>query len=385
MYSLFLAFVAALGPLEQQGLELLYNLEFQQAYEVFDELSHEDPSSAAGPYHLASTLWMEELTRRGGMAGETFQSSRYWTRTRKDPPSPEQLERFEAYITEATERCKRQLESRPNDVEALYFLGATEGVQSAFEATIRRRYFAAYRAARRARKWHNKLIELDPSLADAYLVPGIYEYATASLKPSVKFLAFLIGIRGSKDKGRQYIRKAADGNRAYWGARLSLVVLDTREKRYDQALRYLRELESSFPKNPLFTFEKGWVYLLKKDWAAARSIYNEVKSKQRLGSPHYDRIPSSLVSLRLGESLLFDAKFTRALVQFDNGLNAADLSGTIRSLLHLRKGQAYDGLHRREKARTEYEATVRLNADKASRRAAKRYLKKPFRIEAEES
>jgi hypothetical protein len=205
MYLLFLALLTAISPLEQKGIDLVYNLEFEPAYEVFEQLSRQNPSSPAGPYYLASTMWMEELTRRGGMAGETFQSSRYWTRTRKEPPSPEQFERFEAYITEATNRSKRVLESHPDDMEALYFLGATEGVKSAFEATIRSRYFAAYRAGRRAQKWHNKLIELDPSLADAYLMPGIYEYATASLKRSVKFLAFLIGIHGSKDKGRQYI------------------------------------------------------------------------------------------------------------------------------------------------------------------------------------
>lgn len=385
MYLLFFAFLASLGPLEEKGIDLVYNLEFQHAYVVFEQLSRESPSSPAGPYYLASTLWMEELTRRGGMAGETFQSSRYWTRTRKEPPSPEQLERFEAYITEATNRSKRMLESHADDIEALYFLGATEGVQSAFEATIKRRYFAAYRAGRRARKWHNKLIELDPSFADAYLVPGIYEYATASLKRSVKVLAFLIGIRGSKDKGLQYIRKAAEGNRAYWGARLSLVVLDTREKRYEQALAHLRELESSFPKNPLFTFEKGWVYLLKKDWPAARSIYNDVRNKQQLQTPNFGRIPSSVVSLRLGESFLFDAKFTESIAHFNEGLRSRDLSNTVRSLLHLRKGQAYDGLDRREEARTEYQATVRLNADKASRRLAKRYLKKPFSLNPDKS
>jgi tetratricopeptide (TPR) repeat protein len=139
-------------------------------------------------------------------------------------------------------------------------------------------------------------------------------------------------------------------------------------------------LESSFPRNPLFTFEKGWVYLLKKDWPAARSVYHEVRSKQQLQAPHYDRIPPSIISLRLGESFLFDAKFKEALAHFDDGLRPPDLSDTVRSLIHLRRGQAYDGLKRREEARAEYDITVNLNADKASRRLAKRYLKKPFRL-----
>ena len=380
MHLLALVLLAALSPLEQKGIELVYNLEFQLAFAVFEQLSHESPSSPAGPYYLASTLWMEELTRRGGMAGETFQSSRYWTRTRQDSLSPERLARFESYTTDAIERSKAVLKSHANDVEALYFLGATEGVKSAFEATIKRRYFAAYRAGRRARKWHNKLIALDPSFADAYLVPGIYEYATASLHRSLKFLAFLIGVRGSKDKGRQYISKAADGDRAYWGARLSLVILDTREKRYSRALSYLRELESSFPRNPLFTFEKGWVFLLKKDWPAARSVYHEVQQKRNLGKPHFERIPLSVLSLRLGESFLFDARFEEALFHFHSGLDRPDLSDAVRSMLHLRRGQSYDGLDRREEARAEYETTIDLNADKASHGLAKRYLKKPFRL-----
>ena len=380
MQLLCLALLVALDPLEQKGIDFVYNLEFHQAFTVFEQLSHQSPSSPAGPYYLASTLWMEELTRRGGMAGETFQSSRYWTRTQEDSLSPERLARFEAYTTDATQRSIAQLESRPNDVEALYFLGATEGVKSAFESTIRRRYFAAYRAGRRARKWHNKLMELDASFADAYLVPGLYEYAMASLQRSVKFLAFLIGVRGSKDKGRQYIRKAADGDRTYWGARLSLVILDTREKRYSRALTYLRELESSFPRNPLFTFEKGWVYLLQKDWPAARSVYHEVQQKRNLRTPHFERIPLSVLSLRLGESFLFDAKFKEALAHFHSGLGVPDVSDPVRSMLHLRRGQAYDGLTRREDARAEYETTVDLNADKASRSLAKRYLKKPFQL-----
>lgn len=381
MNALFLSLLFAVHALERQGVDHLYNLDFEGAYQIFDRLRLEEPTSPAGPYYLASTLWMEELTRRGGMAGETFQSSRYWSRTREEAPSPAVTKRFETYASEAVRRAQAILEDDAQDVEGLYFLGATEGVMSAFEATIRRKFFAAYRLGRRARGRHQKLMERDPPFADAYLLPGIYEYAMATLPRSVRFLGFLIGIRGSKQEGARLLLKAArEGTRAYWPARLALVVLETREKRYHRALAYLRELEAAFPNNPLFPAERGWVYLLRKDWTSARGVFQQIEKKQRLQIPYYHRIPAAIVLLRWGESLLFDGRFDDALEHFDRALTQPDAADTTRAMLHLRRGQAFDGLDRRREARGEYQMTVRLDADRPSRRQAKRYLKEPFQL-----
>ncbi len=381
MGVLALALFITLHPLEQKGIEHLYNLEFQTALTIFERLARDEPTSPAGPHYTASTLWMEELTRRGAMAGETFMSSRYWTRTRKEPPAPSLVERFQAQVAEARRRGEILLEHRDDDREALYFLGATESVVSAFEATVRRSYFASYRAGRRANKHHERLLKLDPDYADASLVPGIYQYTLATLPRSVKYFVLLIGIRGSKEKGIRLISRAArEGKRATWGATLLLTVIDTREKRYHQALTNLSKLETAFPKNPLFLLERGWVQLLRKDWTAAHSVFESVQAKRRKMVPHYDQVPHSLVLLRLGESRLFDARFEDALARLDEALALSDSPDVIRTLLHLRRGQALDGLQRRREARAEYETTVRLNTDKSSRKQAKRYLKKPFAL-----
>jgi hypothetical protein len=284
-------------------------------------------------------------------------------------------------VEEAIRRSKRVLAVRENDREAIYFWGATESVVSAYEATIRRSYFAAYRAGRRALKQHEKLLELDPSWADAHLVPGIYKYTMATLPRSVKILLFLIGMKGSKEKGAEHIKIAVQGGvRTTWGARLSLIVLETREKRYAEALHYLRELEAKFPKNPLFPLEKGWVHLLEQDWSAARRTFRAAQKKQRLQKPHYNRVHPSFILLRLGETYLFDKRVGEALGRFDEALAKRDIPDTVRSVLHLRRGQAYDSLRRREDARAEYETTIRLDTDKASHRLARRYLKTPFRL-----
>jgi tetratricopeptide (TPR) repeat protein len=380
MSTLFLTLLLALYPLEEKGIEELYNLEFEAARSTFARLSIEKPASPAGPHYMASAIWMEELTRRGAMMGETFQSSRYWTRTKKTPLSPALKRRFETEVSEAVRRAEKILETEPNDPEALYFLGATEGVVSAFEATLNRSYFAAYRAGRRARKRHEKLKDIDPDFADAYLVLGTYEYTLATLPRTMKILTFFMGARGSKEKGVQFIRKATEGRRTYWGARLLLTVMDTREKRYKNALQTLREMERAFPRNPLFPVERGWVHLLEKNWAAARSTFEKVRAKQQRDAPHFEQVPTSLVLLRLGESYLFDGRFQNAVNRFNEALSASDLTEATAALLHLRRGQAYDGLEKRQEALAEYRKTIRLNVDKASLRQAKRHLKRPFSL-----
>jgi tetratricopeptide (TPR) repeat protein len=82
----------------------------------------------------------------------------------------------------------------------------------------------------------------------------------------------------------------------------------------------------------------------------------------------------------LGESYLFDGRFQNAVDRFDEALEASDLADATEALLHLRRGQAYDGLEKRQEALADYRETIRLNVDKASRRQAKRHLKEPFSL-----
>jgi hypothetical protein len=371
----------ALHPLERRGFEQLYNLDFRPAAETFQELARQEPSSPAGPHYLASLLWWEELTRRGAMAGETFQSGRYWTRTRREPVAPELQQSFADQVDESLRRSRARLAQNSKDPEALYFAGATESVVSGFEATLNHRYFAAYLAGRRARQHHERLLALDPTAADAYMVPGLFEYTLATLPRSAKFLAFLLGVRGSKEKGIEYLRRTAtSGERARWDARLLLTVIDGREKRYQQALEAMKDFETHFPKNPLYPLEQGWIELQRKDWEAARRIFGEVLLRHDRGVANFDRLGRPLILLRLGESALYAGELATAVERFETAL--ADPAGRpeIKAALYLRRGQAWDVRNERERAKADYLATIALNVDRSSLRAARRYLKSPYRL-----
>src|SRR5262245_43057018 len=91
MSSLTLILALALATpseLEEKGRSHLYNMELSAAREVFSELDRSAPLSPAGPYYRATALWMEEFTRRGGMAGATFRTGQYWS-WKRTPPSPD--------------------------------------------------------------------------------------------------------------------------------------------------------------------------------------------------------------------------------------------------------------------------------------------------------
>ena len=57
-----------------------------------------------------------------------------------------------------------------------------------------------------ARKLHNKVTELDPSIVDARLVQGMHDYVVGSLPWHIKLVGFLAGFRGDRDGRHSHAR-----------------------------------------------------------------------------------------------------------------------------------------------------------------------------------
>ncbi len=377
---LFVAFGAATAAdLEETGRSHLYNMEIGAARAVFSELDRRAPLSPAGPYYEATALWMEEFSRRGGMAGATFRTGQYWS-WKKIPPPVELDREFKRLTQEAILRADAILEREPMDLEGLFFRGSAEGLISAYLASVEHSYYGAYQAGKRAREYHERLLQLDPGYADACLLPGIFEYTLATLPRSLRILGFVIGIKGSKEKGLSMVERAvSEGERTRWVARLSLAVMQQREKRYLSALAALRELEKAFPRNPFFPMERGSVHLLRKDWAAARRAFEEVLAKQKERGESFDLLEPALVFLRLGESLLFAKDHAGAARDLERALGTPGAPDWVRSQVFLRRGMTSDARGLRPAAESDYRRVVRLDTDPQTTRLAKQYLERPFR------
>lgn len=382
----FLLLTVALGlpaaaDLEESGREHLYNMELSSAREAFAELSRLEPHSPAGPYYEATTLWTGEFTRRGGMSGATFRTGAYWSSSREERPDPALDHDFKQLVQETIARADEILKKLPDDEDALFFRGSAEGLMSAYLASVERSYYGAYQAGKRAKDYHERLLKLDPDYADAYLLPGIFEYTVATLPRSLRILGFLVGIRGSKEKGLSLVERAVEkGRRTRWVARLSLSVMQEREKRYGEALRLLVELERAFPGNPFFTMERGSVYLLQKNWVAARRTFEDVAAHRAsdAASESFRLLPPSLVFLRLGESYLFAKNYPQAARELDRALAIPGVPDWVRAQIFLRRGMCSDAQGRRVAAKWDYRRVLKLDDDSVISKLAERYLDQPY-------
>ncbi len=384
MNALLPVLVLALGAstaseLEETGRSHLYNMKIPAARAVFTELDRKVPRSPAGPYYQATALWMEEFSRRGGMAGATFRTGQYWS-WKKFTAAPELDREFKRLIGETITRSDAILETKPADVDGLFFRGSAEGLMSAYLASIEHRYYGAYQAGKRAKEFHEQLLRIHPDYADACLLPGLFEYTLATLPRSLRILGFVVGIKGSKERGLSLVERAVKGGeRTRWIARLSLSVMQQREKRYLSSLAVLRELENRFPGNPFLPMERGSIHLLRKDWTAARLTFEEVLARRAEWGESADLLEPSLVFLRLGESRLFAKDPGGAALEFERALLNPGAPDWVRSQLFLRRGMASDARGLRAAAESDYRRVVRLDTDPQTAKLANQYLDQPYR------
>lgn len=370
---------ASPSELEESGRSHLYNMEIASARDVFSELDRSSPLSPAGPYYEATALWMEEFSRRGGMTGATFRTGQYWF-WKKVPPAPELDREFKRLVRETISRADAILEKDPGNLDGLFFRGSAEGLMSAYLASVEYSYYGAYQAGKRAKEYHERLLAIDPDYADACLLPGIFEYTLATLPRSLRILGFVLGIKGSKEKGLSLVERAvAHGNRTRWVARLSLSVIHERERRYLSSLEVLSELETAFPRNPFLPMERGSVHLLRKDWAAARRAFEEVLAKQAEMGKRFDLLEPSLVFLRLGESRLFAKDPVGAARDLERALEIPGAPDWIRAQVFLRRGMTSDARGLRPAAESDYRRVVRLDVDPQTSGLAKKYLEEPYK------
>ncbi len=111
-----------------------------------------------------------------------------------------------------------------------------------------------------ARKQFLSALRLDPSMADAEVGLGLYNYYVDTLSPMLKFLRFFMGIPGGSKKDG--IRQLENGMNH--GVLLSVVArfylaknLRTYDHEYEQALAVAEPLTKRYPRNPIFLLLVG--------------------------------------------------------------------------------------------------------------------------------
>ena len=103
---------------------------------------------------------------------------------------------------------------------------------------------------------HKDVLKLAPDFRDAELTIGLQNYIVGSLPLPLKMIAGTMGVRGSKKRGLETLeRVAVEGRWSRDLARVLLIDLYKREKRWKDAVATARTLSEKYPRNYLFKLQ----------------------------------------------------------------------------------------------------------------------------------
>lgn len=292
-----------LDTLRAEGYDALYNLDYQGARKRFQKMIDLAPDHPAGAQCFASSLWIQQLNEAWELKSTLYSTDAYEKEATK--PNRAQVDEFRKWIRSAKQLSQARLRKDPRDVEALYFLGAAEGLEAAYAGSVERKFRAALRAGTDSVDHHREVLKLAPDFHDAELTIGLMNYIVGSLPLPVKMLVATMGVRGSKKRGLQALeRVAVDGQWARDVARVLLVDLYKREKRWTDAAEMARQLSEKYPRNYLFKLQM------------AEALVSEILMLRKKKSPVSAQLEQQV--LGIFNSLLRDKTLDRTTVDLIN-------------------------------------------------------------------
>jgi hypothetical protein len=243
-----------LDKLRDEGYRALFNLDYETARHDFQKMIDVAPEDPAGPECLATSLWIQQLNESWKQKATLYSDNDDKSDTKgKSKVDKSQSDEFHRWTRLARQLAEKRLRQNARDVEALYQLGAAEGLEAAYGAGVEHKYMAALRTGSSAVEQHRKVLKLSPEFYDAQLTIGLQDYVIGSLPLPAKMLAGTVGVHGSRKRGiRELEQVARAGHSARDVARMLLIELYKREKRWDDAIATARKLSDEFPRNYLF-------------------------------------------------------------------------------------------------------------------------------------
>jgi tetratricopeptide (TPR) repeat protein len=263
--------------LRAQAAADIYNLDRDEAIALFKRAIAADPTDAAAYRGLATGLWLSITFRRGNMTVDDY-LGRAVTKTSvaMTPPPAEVATAFKDALDHAVALARQRLEQNPKDADAHYQLGSAVGLRASYAATVEGSAMTAFKAAREAYDEHEQVLTLDPRRKDAGLIVGTYRYLVSALSMPLRWMAYMVGFGGGKERGLKMIEDAVTfGGDNQEDARFALILLYNREKRYDDALKTLNALRVRYPRNRLVWLETGATHLRAGRPADAERALNE--------------------------------------------------------------------------------------------------------------
>ncbi|MFN2515218.1 MAG: tetratricopeptide repeat protein [Pyrinomonadaceae bacterium] len=379
--------------LRRNGLEALYNLDYDKAQKDFKEIGRLYPNHPAAPQLLAARVWIKTLYESRRLQSSLFSSDSFYS-SGDDKVDPKVVDEFRSLTREAKRRAEARLKLNSRDIEALDWLAVIQGLKASFEEAVERRHFAALRDGDDAVDYHRQVLKLDPTFIDAGLTVGLYEYVVGSLPLPIKVVAGLTGFRGSKKRGLQMLERVLkEGKWSRDDAKTLLIVLYTREKRFADALAHARDLSARYPRNYLFRLEAADALVSQAEVARKNKNTEAAIKAEREAFATFEELlhdrsvrdtvsrALDLVHFKYGEVLLTAGERERAAKEFLAATKVERAEPALVTMAHLYAARAFDLAGKRSDALAHYREVLTRTDIYAAHDEAKKGLRAPYKTE----
>ncbi len=347
------------------GADYIYNLEFEKAEALFQEVQRKYPVHPAGYFLDAMIEWWKISLNSEDYSNDAL---------------------FKKKIEKVVQISDKILDTNNFDINALFFKGGAIGYRARYY-TIRDEWFNAVQDAKEAYDILQKCQQLAPFNHDIMLGTGLYNYLSKKLPdeyPIIKPLMYFLP-NGDTRLGLFQLRAAARHSRyASVEAKVALLqIYYTFENNNYEALQIAQELSTKYPQNTYFQrylgrcqVRLGMTQDYEKTW---RNVLKGYVNK----APGYNAITAREATYYIGVALMNQQKWSEAVNYFKKSLEGSRKidkkpSGfQVYTLLKL--GNCYDALNKRNEAKKYYKQVLDISEWNDSHKTAKKYIQSAYK------
>ncbi len=348
----------------QQGLELLYNVRFDEAEQRFQSIARMHPDHPVGPFLMALTTWWQILLDL--------------TDTSRD-------EDFYRQMNQVIARSDAILRRDPANFDARFFKGAALGFRGRLRSN-RGDYVRAASDGKDAMDYVLGVARANPSNADFQFGKGLYDYYAAAVpkryalaKPLMVFFpsgdeARGLRLLGTTAREGTYLKTEAH----YFLAQIYYLY----EQDYARTRTHVDWLRRTHPQNPFFHAIDGRVYARWGRWDESRAVFTDILRRYRAKQTGYTPglAEQALYYLARAESARLDHQAAlRYLNQLQSLSSRTKAETYFKVMGRLRQGMAYDALGQRQQAVARYQQVLKMRDVGRSHEQARRFLESPYR------
>ena len=235
----------------EAGYRQMYNLQFTEAHQTFQDWQKSHSDDPLGPASDAAQYLFSEFDRMHILQSEFFTHDQHFYTDRKLTADPAVKQRFQQALAMSRGLANRQPGSRAEFAALL-----CDGLESDYTALIEKRYAAAFVQMKAGRTRAEKLLAANPNYYDAWIAVGVENYMLSVKLAPVRWLLRLSGGETDRALGVEKLRLTAEkGHFLAPFARLLLAVAALRDRHTEEARKLLNGLCREFPRNPLYAVE----------------------------------------------------------------------------------------------------------------------------------